>query len=41
MKNIVMNLLNKNYNAYDKWSYIKIKQRKTHMWIDNIHTFKM
>lgn len=41
MKNIVMNLLSKSYNSYDKWSYIKIKERKNYFWIDNIHSFRM
>lgn len=43
MKNMIKNLFSKNQdnNSYDKWSYIKIKERNMHLWIDNISTLKM
>jgi len=43
MKSIIKSLLNKRQdnNVYDKWSYIKIKERNMHLWIDNIFTLKM
>jgi hypothetical protein len=41
MKSIIKSLFNKGYEGYDKWSYIKIKERRTQLWLDNIYTFKM